>query len=82
MSATDEAVDLIRGDRMSDYGPPDEALGRIAVMWSAHLGVPVMSRDVAIMMTLLKVARLAHQDKHDSYVDAHAYLLLAEQLGT
>ena len=82
MSAADEALELIRGDRMAEYGPPDEALGRIAAMWSAHLGVPVISRDVAVMMALLKVARLAHQDKHDSYVDAHAYLLLAESLGT
>ena len=79
-SITDEACRLLNGDRDDDYGPPEIGLGRIAGLWSGYLGVSVTASDVGRMMLLLKVARMKHKYKRDSFVDGVAYLLICEEL--
>ena len=76
----DIAGNLINGDRQEQYGTAKENFGRIAQMWSAYLGRDVTEPDVAVMMTLLKCARLAHQKKDDSFIDGVGYLALASEL--
>ena len=75
-----DAVKLINGDRDTDYGPPADALTRVARYWSAHLGCAVTVSDVAKMMLLLKLARTSQGYKRDSFVDGVAYLLIAEDM--
>ena len=52
-----EATRLVGTDRQKDYGDKVENHNNIAKLWSAYLDVKIEAHDVAIMMTLLKVAR-------------------------
>lgn len=73
-----DAAGLIRGDRQQTYGDALANNERIAGLWSAYLGVTVTAVDVAKMMVLLKLSRSRTKYHRDNYVDAVAYLLLAE----
>jgi hypothetical protein len=81
-----QARELIDGDRQAVYGSADENFACTAQMWSAFLSVrhgrhiELTSKDVAYLMTLLKLARLAKSPDHvDSMVDAIGYTALAER---
>ena len=71
---TDAAV-CVCSDRNLMYGEPEDNFDVIAAMWSAYLGMPVTGADVAAMMILFKVARIATAEKpsRDSYVDIAGY---------
>jgi len=71
-------------DRDDAYGNPRENHACIATLWTAFLrrrGVVVHevlhSRDVAMMMVLVKVARDAHHPKRDNLVDLAGYAVVA-----
>ena len=77
-----ETLDLANaavGQRHENYGTPRQNFERIAMLWNAHLvnTVPVVrfdATDVALMLLLVKVARLEHDPKHlDSWVDVAGY---------
>lgn len=73
----DEVAALLTGARQQDYGDPRDSLARIARMWSAYLGRDITPRDVAAMMALLKLARLAHdKGNRDSWRDLAGYAVL------
>ena len=44
------------------------------------LGGEITAHDVAICMALVKVARLMHQHKKDSYLDMAAYAAIAGEI--
>lgn len=70
----DTAAKITKGDREKNYGSPEDNFGRIAELWSTYLGWDVSASDVAAMMVLMKVARIAHDPKHiDSWVDIAGY---------
>lgn len=71
---------LINGDRAAAYGSAEESFGRIAAMWSAYLGITVRSRDVALMMVLLKVSRASGRSDPDDLIDIAGYAALAGEL--
>lgn len=75
-----EAFAVLNQDRQEDYGSPQESFNRIALLWSAWVGKPLTAHDVACMMVLLKMAREAHQHKHDNLLDAAGYVALAEDM--
>lgn len=76
-----EAKSLINGDRQQDYGTPDENFKRIAGLWSIYLDKDISPADVAMLMTLLKVARISSgRGTHDCYVDAAGYIGLGDWL--
>jgi hypothetical protein len=86
-SILDEAQGIIWGDREKTYGAPDKNLKAIAGYWANHLhtrfGVyhDITYEDVCIMMTLLKLARLANDPKHeDSARDGIGYLALLDRI--
>lgn len=69
-------------DRGLNYGSPEDNFARIARLWTAHLLnrdliyplVEISEGDVAIMMGLVKDARLANDMTHaDSWVDKAGY---------
>lgn len=71
-----EALLLVNGDRQKDYGNPKDSFNRIAGLWSAYLGCHVSAKDVARMMTLLKISRLKSTPDHeDSMIDAIGYII-------
>ena len=81
-----EAENIIYGDREQTYGKPSKNLTCIAQLWTAYLtnrqnsDEPLSATDVAAMMTLLKIARLANSPDHrDSLVDGCGYLALIER---
>lgn len=88
-SVLEEAKEIIYGDREKTYGHPSKNLWTIAVMWDAYLmgkGVEKVAdldltpQDVAVMMILLKCARLANNPSHrDSVVDICGYAALIER---
>jgi len=49
-------------------------------LWSIFLRKEVTPHDVAVCMALVKVARLMHQHKKDSYVDMAAYAAIAGEI--
>ncbi|QRE00898.1 hypothetical protein [Nocardia phage NC1] len=79
-----EAADTIGGGRQDDYGNAEDSFTAIAKMWQAYLAArgargPLDGRDVACMMSLLKVARDAKGRKRDNLVDIAGYAALGER---
>lgn len=88
-SVLDTAKKIIYGDREKTYGHPSKNLECIATMWEAYLlsrglldenGDGIRAEDVAVMMVLLKAARLGNDPTHhDSLVDICGYAALVER---
>ena len=76
----DDAKITVTGDRRDDYGAAHTSFSRIAAMWGAYLDTPIEARDVAAMMALLKVARLAAGIKRDSWLDLAGYAALGASI--
>ena len=85
MTILKEANAIIYGDREKTYGHPSKNLNAIATMWNAYMSNRTADRelnakDVAVMMVLLKSARLANDMNHrDSVVDICGYAALIER---
>lgn len=77
----DGARKCVCEDRESQYGSPEDSFKLIAELWTVYLGCGVSPNDVAIMMALLKIARIATgRFKADSYIDACGYLACAGEI--
>ena len=85
----EEAASIVDNDRERTYGDPGRNLRAIADMWTAWLRARghidhddhITTDDVAPMMVMLKLARLANDPRHrDSQVDACGYLRLLERV--
>jgi hypothetical protein len=81
-----QAAHIVDSDRERTYGDPGKNLRTIANLWDSWLlargwsGPGLNTDDVALMMVLLKVARLALNPlHHDSQVDAAGYLRLLQR---
>ena len=77
-----EAHKIVNGERQDQYGNPENNFNRIASYWSAYKGVVFNAHDVAMMMALLKVARIqSGSATGDSYKDLCGYVALAADMG-
>ena len=71
----------VNGDREGDYGSPENSFKTIAQLWNAYIfGRPdglheaLYPKDVAAMLALLKIARIAGgKKKHDNWIDLAGY---------
>lgn len=73
----DTAKEYITKDRAATHGDAERNFGLIAAYWSAHLNVSIRAHDVAVMMTLMKLARARSNPKHtDNWIDGCGYLAL------
>jgi len=71
----DTAKEYVTKDRAVDHGNMEDNFSTIGKYWSVHLGVDVSATDVAVMMTLLKAARIKSNPSHpDNWVDACGYM--------
>lgn len=79
------AADCVCKSREEQYGSPEDSFGVIAQFWETYIkakcvggqdiDVCICPEDVANLMALLKIARIAGgKFKADSYVDAIGYL--------
>lgn len=78
----DEALKCVNGDRNQQYGSPEDSFKQIAEYWTSYLkacgvfseGIKIEPKDVAAMLALLKVARIAcGQPKYDNWIDLAGY---------
>lgn len=69
------------GDREQDYGSPEDSFGLIGKLWTIYTGHLVTAKDVAMMMALLKIARICgNHATEDSYVDLAGYAACGGEL--
>ena len=79
----DEAERCVCADREQAYGSPENNFSLIARLWREYLDTdkPITAHDVAVMMALLKIARIASgQTKEDNYVDLAGYAACAGEI--
>ena len=92
----EEAKKCVCGGREQDYGSPEDNFQLIADLWNAYLclpyhhseisesreGIPeIMPKDVAMMMALLKIARIRNGGgSGDSFVDLAGYAACGGEL--
>ena len=75
------AKHIITKDRQDVYGDSEDSFALIATLWSGWLGQRVTPYDVAMMMSLLKVARARSNPMHtDNLIDLAGYAALAAEL--
>ena len=77
------ATKCVCGDREQDYGIPENNFRTIAELWAAYIkgkcvarnvDVDIFPEDVATMLALLKIARIASgRAKEDNWVDLAGY---------
>lgn len=74
---------IICKDRNAQYGEPEDNFGRIAKFWSDYLETSIDAADVAIMMSLFKIARIATGgNKSDNWVDLIGYAACGAECAT
>lgn len=79
----DTAKTCVCGDREQDYGSPEKNFERIANLWSDYMGYEVAPVDVAAMLALLKIARIASGNaKADNWVDLAGYAACGGEIET
>jgi hypothetical protein len=79
----DTAKEYVTKDRASTHGDAESNFGLVALYWGAHLDATVTAHDVAVMMTLFKLARAKSNPAHlDNAIDAAAYSALAGEIGS
>lgn len=82
----EHAAGLVSGQRAVDYGDKLHNHQRIAALWRMWLAeqekpCAITAYDVAMMMLLLKVARLMHSPGHaDSHIDIAGYASILEEI--
>lgn len=83
------AAECVVGGREVSYGAPEDNFARIARLWGAYLhnkvgqAILVDEVDVALMLDLMKTARLQHNPRHvDSWVDKAGYASCGCEIGT
>jgi len=79
-------VELIGGHRAEDYGDKLVNHERIAALWNMwlrerNLNDKIEAYDVAMMMMLVKIARLMNSPGHqDSHIDIAGYASILEEI--
>ena len=77
----DAAKKIVTGDREKQYGKPEDNFAIIAELWGTYTGYKFSPVDVAMMMALLKVARIkTGVGTVDSFVDLAGYAACAGEI--
>ncbi len=79
----EKARACVCGHRQLDYGSPEDNFATIAALWSAYKGVKFTASDVAMMMALLKIARISTGTAtDDSFVDLAGYAACGAEINS
>lgn len=79
----EKAKEIVCGHRENEYGSPEDNFKTIADFWSVYKGVEFTANDVAMMMALLKIARIrAGTATDDSYVDLAGYAACGSEINS
>ncbi len=79
-SLLQEASDLITEDRRDAYGPYSIEATKLAILWSAILGVNIPPHKIPLCMILLKLVRETNKHQRDNLCDIAGYTALASDL--
>lgn len=77
------ACACVCGEREQEYGSPEDNFLRIADLWTAYVGGQIIFEpvDVAMMMALLKIARIkTGAGTADSFIDLAGYAAIAGEI--
>lgn len=70
----DAALKCVNGERDVQYGNPENNFKTIADFWGTYLRTNIYPKDVAAMLALLKIARIASgKPKDDNWIDLAGY---------
>ena len=70
----EKAKACVTGSREQDYGSPEDNFKVIAGLWSLYAGCEIKSKDVAVMLALMKIARIKSGNaKEDNWIDLAGY---------
>ena len=82
------AMIFVCGDRECEYGAPEDNFAAIARYWTEYtrgrygVRIPYTGQDVAAMMILLKIARVATGNgKDDNWIDIAGYAACGAEIG-
>lgn len=79
----DKAKQCVCGQRENEYGSPEDNFLTIAKLWSAYKNVNFSAIDVAMMMALLKIARIrTGTATEDSFVDLAGYAACGAEIAS
>lgn len=77
------AENLINGERAKNYGSAEENFTRLGKMIGGYLGIEISPSDVAVILTMLKLARIKGNAAYiDNWVDGCGYLALGGEIST
>lgn len=76
-----KAIEIINKDRQITHGKPEDSFANIANLWSAYLDKVLSVTDVAMLMTLMKIARVKNNNYlDDNFIDICGYSAIAGEL--
>jgi len=84
----DTVASFVCVDRNNSYGEPEDSFACIAELINAYLkpkykDINLSASDVAVLLTLLKVGRLAYNNKHmDSWLDTAGYAVCGADIAS
>ena len=83
----EEAIKLTTQDREAAYGTPEACFNSVAQYWNTYIqsikNRQLKGYDVAVMMALLKIARIpASPTKEDNWVDLAGYAANGAEVAT
>lgn len=77
----EQAISIVCKDREAQCGSPEDNFEVISALWSDYLGYNIEPHDVAILMALLKIARIkSGRCKADNYIDLAGYAACAAEI--
>ena len=76
-----KANECVTGSRQQDYGSAERNFELIANLWSTYLDTDISAVDVAMMMSMLKIARIKSGRLHeDNFIDLAGYAACAGEI--
>lgn len=79
----DRAKQCVCGQRENEYGSPEDNFRSIAALWSVYKNTDFTATDVAMMMALLKIARIkTGTATEDSFVDLAGYAACGAEIAS
>lgn len=78
------ASEYVTIDRAATHGDAEDNFRRIAELWNAYMGIDEITPiDVAVMLALLKMARIRSNPTHaDNWIDIAGYAACGGEIAT
>lgn len=79
----DTAKEYVTKDRAATHGEAERNFSLVALYWSAHLDLKITASDVAVMMTLFKLARARGNIANpENWIDGCGYMACGGEIAT